>query len=564
MMAASKDIYALIEEKFPGVKLESAVQGWAYLEEYEKGIEAYRAIIPTHATAQDDRWLGVCYFQLFDDLKAIELYYRAIARGEEAARINLAHAFQFVERSSEVLSELARVAYDKLSTYDKVVYLRVKSHHQENNGQIEAAIQDAELAWRLVQGLPELPILAPQILGQLGVLQGRMGRAKRAMWFFEQCLKQLPDGLEKTKAAMRRAQLLNILGQFDDSLEELDLLNQKELPQAISAGIFVELGDATWGKKNIQRAEAYYEQAVSFALASSAVFEEFKARLSLVALTGHRGLISTASEHLARAKVLIADRPDALIYQLRDLQLSYWAKEASAEQTLCALARLATEFAALGLAQEQGWVQLFMAEMYRQEGDDRYLRELDALQQIAVTLQNNAFLAREWTLVPKLRDAALKTHPKIAGKSPDLLEIYSMGEEKLVLNGKVVTIRLRKGVEMLTYFLEHPKVSLKKLLLDVFADEEPKAARNYFHQFKFELHDRVPGLTLEYDANERVYSLRAEIDILWDVAEVRAGRKMGAMGIFLPGSGSDWALLLEHQLEGLRETSGALPVPQPI
>ncbi|CAN5876416.1 hypothetical protein BH24DEI2_BH24DEI2_25160 [soil metagenome] len=98
------------------------------------------------------------------------------------------------------------------------------------------------------------------------------------------------------------------------------------------------------------------------------------------------------------------------------------------------------------------------------------------------------------------------------------------------------------------------------MLLDVFADEEPKAARNYFHQFKFELNNRVPGLSLEYDADERLYALKTEADILWDVAELRSGRKMGALGIFLPGSGSEWALLMESELEPLKHREEIFPV----
>ena len=243
--------------------------------------------------------------------------------------------------------------------------------------------------------------------------------------------------------------------------------------------------------------------------------------------------------------------------------VSFWAGECSAEQALINLNKLARDFEITGLLQEQGWVQLHVAEMYRQLNDEgNMLRELDELQKLAVILQNNNFLAREWTLVPKLREVALLTHPKIAGKSPDVLEVYTMGEEKLVLNGKAVNVRMTKAVELIAYFLEHGKVSLKKMLLDVFADEEPKAARNYFHQFKFELHNRVPSLTLEYNADERLYSLKSEADILWDVAELRAGRKMGALGIFLPGSGSEWALLMESSIEPLKEREEIFPVSQ--
>lgn len=559
----AKTIYDIIAEKYPGVELESPVQGWVYLEEYEKGIEAHQSMIQVHTTAHDDRWLGVCYFQLFDDMKATELFYRAVARFSEAARINLAHAFIFTDRSSEVVTELEKLDIDLLSTYDKVFYLRIRSYYYETTGELEKALADAEGAWRLVQGIPELPILAPQISTQLGTIYGRLGRANRALWFFNNSLNLLSEGMEKVKAVLRMSLLLNILGRYDEAVRELQALSTRYMPKAINAARLVGLADATWGQKDVVSAEKYYEEAIAQALASATSYEEFLARLSLASINGSKGFIATASEHLARAKVLISDKPDELAHQFRDVLVSYWAKDLSIVQTRDTLKILAEEFSDTGLLLEQGWVRLHIAEMHRQLGDEEsMLRELDELQKLAVTLQNNNFLAREWTLVPQLREIALKTHPKIAGKSPDVLEIYTMGEEKLVLNGKVANVRMTKAVEIIAYFLEHGKVSLKKMLLDVFADEEPKAARNYFHQFKFELNSRIPGLTLAYDADERLYSLKTEADILWDVAELRMGRKMGALGIFLPGSGSEWALLLENELEPLKQRDEVFPVVQ--
>ena len=112
---------------------------------------------------------------------------------------------------------------------------------------------------------------------------------------------------------------------------------------------------------------------------------------------------------------------------------------------------------------------------------------------------------------------------------------------------------------MLAYFLEHKEVSLKRLLADVFADDKPRTARTYFHQFRSELRERVPGLAVEYDAESRLYRLVSEVDILWDVAELRAGRKMGELGIFLPGSGSEWAYALDGELEPLRNRPAYVP-----
>jgi hypothetical protein len=49
-----------------------------------------------------------------------------------------------------------------------------------------------------------------------------------------------------------------------------------------------------------------------------------------------------------------------------------------------------------------------------------------------------------------------------------------------------------------------------------------------------------------------MYRLKSEIDILWDVADLRAGRRKEAAGPFLPSCTSDWALTLDHSLERFR------------
>lgn len=558
---SSEDITRIIDERFPGVELESLVQGWVFLEEYEKGIEEYQRIVPTHATAQDDRWLGMCYFQLADDLKAIELFYRAIARYEEAAKINLAHAFIFLERSSEGLKLLEDVDIDDLSSYNKVYLFRIKSLYSENYGFIAEALKYAEMAWQFAQGIPEQSILAPQILNQLGILHGRVGRSQRALWFFERSL-SISEGIERLKTNIYYANALIFLGEFDTAIETLNGLTVPDKGYFYYAPLYLRMAEAYWAKRKLKIANDYFEKAIDVALETQMSYEEFFARINLAPILAKEKLINTAQEHLARAKVLISDKTDELAHTFRDTLVSFWAGLIEEQEFAHTLRGLANAFGEMGLLQEQGWVRLHLAELYRQQGNNQFLSELDALQQLAVTLQNNSFLAREWTLVPDLREVAIKTHPKIAGKSPDLLEIYSMGEEKLMLNGKQVNIRMKKAIEIITYFLEYGAVSLKKMLLDIFPDEEPKKARNYFHQFRHEMKERLPQLIIDYDPDERLYSLRSDMDIRWDVTELREGRKMGALGIFLPGSGSDWALMLDHELEPLKGAEEVFPKPR--
>ena len=77
-MGEDERIRSRVEEAHPGATLESVVQGCVYLEEFDKGIEAYRDI--TNPSGDDDRWLGVCHFQRVEDALAQEAFERAIEK----------------------------------------------------------------------------------------------------------------------------------------------------------------------------------------------------------------------------------------------------------------------------------------------------------------------------------------------------------------------------------------------------------------------------------------------------------------------------------------------------
>jgi tetratricopeptide (TPR) repeat protein len=543
-------IQSLVNERYPGVVIESPVQGWAFLDEFERGIETHKSLL--RPTALDDRWLGVCYFQLVQDMNAMEAFYRAIVRGDEATRINLANLFMFIDRTNKAFDELQRVKITQLNTYDRVLYFRVRSLLEERNTNLTTALSEAEEAWRHVQGAPEFPLLAPKVLSQLAVLQGRIGRSQRALWYLERSL-EIASGKERFNNHVVQAHVLISLGRYSEALEALDRLDIGTNARHLAAEELWIRGDAARALNQTKQAIDYYQRGTDIAIAHESTGEEFMCRLSLVAVFGRRSYFETANEHLIRAKMLISDRSDSLAYRFRETLLKYWEGSTTAENAQESLQVLMGEYEQMNLLQEQGWVRLHLAELYRQQNDPRYIKELDALQALSETLQNRAFLAREWTLLPELREVAAKTHPKIAGKPPVVLEVYTMGQEKLVLSGKIVNIRLRRAVEILAYFLEHKQVDLKRLMLDIFPDEKPSAARSYFHQFRHELHERVPGLGIEYDAEQRTYLLKSELDILWDVGELRAGRKMGEQGIFLPGSGSEWVNVLDQSLDALRD-----------
>lgn len=554
LAASAHDVEVLVAERFPGVRLESSVQGWVFLEKFEAGVATYQSL--HDPSPQDDRWLGVCLFQLVRDLEALEALYRALNRGDEAARVNIAHVLRFVERGDDATEELQSVQPERLSPYDQVLYFRVLSIHEENNGNLREALRAAEEAWRRVQGIPEFGILAPSILAQLATLHGRIGRSQRALWFVERGL-QLTSEAERHKLQVRRANVLISLGRYKEAQSELESLDLSHAPKLSQPERHWLLGEVAQSTGNLTTAIHEYERAIDLAVEYQMGYEELLCHLPLMSIYGSRSEFGKAAEHSARAQALISDKSDRLAFRFREVLLLYWQGAYANEHATAELDILMIEFGEMGLLKEQGFVQLHKAELLRETNRD-YQGELNQLQALSVTLQNPAFLAAEWALLPELHAMVRKTHPRIAGRRTSLLRVFTLSQERLELDSHPVNIPLRRGVEVLAYFLENKAVTLKRLLVDIFPDDKPRSAKSYFHQFRHQLRENIEGLEIEYDAESKMYRLKSEIDIVWDVSELRAGRIMGETGIFLPSSGNDWALMVEQSLDTYREAAGAL------
>lgn len=539
----------LVSSRFPGVRLESEVQGWAFLEQFENGIEAYLAI--PEPTARDDRWVGVCYFQALRDMDALEALYRAVDRGEEGARVYLGHVLPFVERREDAQSEMARVDLSRLNNYDTALFYRILSISEETSGNLREALKAAEIAWRRIQGVPEYNVLAPSILVQLAVLYGRIGRSQRALWFLERSLVGT-SGAEQAKVKLRRAAVLINLGRHREAHVDLDSFDLESAPATFQAERNWLLGEIAWASSSMGLAIKRYLAAIDIATELQFNYEEFLCRLPLVCILGSRGDHAEAYDHLMRAQTLISDKSDRLTFRFREVLLNFWTKRYTVSHAIQEFEGLMQAFGEMGLLQEQAAVQLHYADLLRISGRDGWQRQLDELQALSVSLQNQALLAREWTLLPELHHIAFRTHPRIAGTAVEVLEIFTMGDERMLLDDKPVHIPLRRGVELMAYFLEYRAVSLKKVLLDVFPDEKPSAAKSYFHQFRHQLRESLNGVEIEYDSESKLYRLKSEIDVLWDVSELRAGRVMGETGIFLPSSGNEWAYLLDQDLDKFR------------
>jgi tetratricopeptide (TPR) repeat protein len=276
-----EEVTALLARKLPGVRLDSVVQGWAYLDDFERGIRSYQRL--ASPSAEDDRWLGVCHFKLFDDIKALEMFARAGERGALGARVNQAHLLRFLERSAESSRILDDVDPTRLSRYDQVLYFRVRSIHEETGGNIRSALNYAEEAWRKAQGTPEFDVLAPSVLAQLGVLYARYGRAQRALWHLERGI-QMTTGTEQLKVRLKRAIVLTTLGRYFDARSELNSLSLLHEAASLNAERHFLLGDVAWSLGELERAIASYRVVTENAQGNDFVYEVFLSHISIMTI----------------------------------------------------------------------------------------------------------------------------------------------------------------------------------------------------------------------------------------------------------------------------------------
>jgi tetratricopeptide (TPR) repeat protein len=531
------NIHQLISAKYPELALESPVQGWVFLREFERGIECYEAL--DEKTGFDDRWAGICYFQMHEDMRSVELFYRAIDRGVDAARINLAHALGYIERGDEVIPELLKVDRQALSTYDKVLFYRVKSLHEETSGDLSTALRDAQTAWELVQGTPQFSVLAPDILSQLAVLHGRVGRAQTALGFIEKNL-SISTGVDALRAQIHRAHILITLGRFSSAVADLEALDLSTAPRYLLSIVDVHLAEAEWALGNLERSVERFESAVELATALNIGYEEFLARVGLALLLGVRGELEPAFEHLSYAERLVSDRSDRLYFRFREILLNRLAGALGGTEVIIELRTVADEMGKMGALQEQGWVRLHIAHEMWQVCNQEYESELGEVRRLSILLQNPAFLSRELALLPEF--APLVTTQMDTAASKRILTVRTLGEETISLDGVRIRLALRRGVELLAYFLEKRHTTLEALLLDLFPGAKTRTGKSYFHQFRYQLSRAIDGVQIEYNPRDREYRLNGRgVNIVWDVDALRAGDESLQGRTFLPTASSSWA-----------------------
>ena len=425
-------VQTLVNQIYPGVVLESPVQGWAYLQDYERGMDEYKKL--RSPTAKDDRWVGECHFQLCDDFTASEQFYQSTDRGNEASKVDLALVTNFIGSPKELKSLLDDVEFSKLHLKDKALFYRTRSIYEQWNGNLHSALSYAAQSLNICQ----TATLRSRILTQMGWLQARAGFPELSDWFFDQAL-QKTSKLEKVKVVFQYAYILALLGRYENALYKLNSIEDQFIPNGFNAEKFYIMSNLYWHLFGIDYAFDPLEKSLQYALQSPNYYEEFRSRLLLVVFRGYQGQFSIAERHLGRVELLIRSKADDLAFTFRKALLNYWQSISNSEETRMTFQSVVAGYSKMGALHEQAWVRLHVADTYRQTGSPHLKEELDTVRSLCIKLNNHGFLEQEWALLPELRDIARQTHADIAGDPPLDLVIVPPGTPRVVPNLPSVT-----------------------------------------------------------------------------------------------------------------------------
>ena len=534
-----------LERTYPGVEVTSDIQAYAYLSDYRKGVAAFEAL--ARPSAEELRWCGVCRYYLIEDNDAQVLLQRAVGLGDVGALSHLALSYALTGDQSRAMQTLEAVDYLALPEFEQVLYLRARSTIGVELGNYREALKDADAAWGKLQGLDERDVLAASILNQLVTTYAVTGRPKKALWFVERLVK-VTQGEEQFKSRLRLAMLMMTMGDFKGSRDLLHELGN-QAPERFYAELVISLGLVSLGLDKKAEAEACFKKGLADALGHDYLHEEALARLGLLALASAQGNHREAAGHLARLDMLTLAFELVLELDMRRVVHAFKTGGVRGDQALAALAAVSERATAAGSLMMAGKSKLHQAAVLFAEGHDpRGL--LDDLSALGTALQNDVYLNPEWHLMSDFCAAAARTHPQLTKAALPLLDVTTLGNEVLHLNGDIIKVPLPRTLETLVYFLAHPSATAEEVLRDVFGDKEIATARSNFHQARLQLKRHLPGVEIVFEQGR--YRLHSSAVLVWDVAEVKCGNQVLEDDQFLPKSGSHWVEVFNTSLDSFR------------
>ena len=542
--------------------------------QYETAWEAFQTLEQPSPT--DERWAGYALAILGRGFEARDLLLRARRHGCVEAGIELSFTQQAIGETKRAKDALKRLDLESFSGLDRAFAERQAGMLALSDGDYRRALDAFERAWVSAHDDDDGGIALPGIAQALGFVCSHLGFDARADQYYGFALERGSSAMRGSLLLARAASRIN-LDRMDEA--EADLHAAKPLLEndAFSqASLEHHAGLLCGAREQWLEASQHFAQAVKLADAVGnsviACSAELGAASALLALDDRAG----ARRHLDRAAKRCETPDDEADLALLEGELR--VRNDDSAQAVAHLERAAKGFSQLNSDRSAGRAYLYLAaahlnakqvkradaaleraaHVWQSLGPGSMLGELRSLSGVLEHLKNTP------DHPARLMYDGAQSSPSLAGqRNGPRVVLRSLGRTALELNGSPVRFKLRRALEVLAYLLRHPTgVSVNGVACDLFPDAPPRQAQLYFHQVRYELEKKIPGLSVPLEATTRLYTMQYRFTLSWDVLEFErlllehegnaaANAFEWFQGSFMPEAEGDWVETERAQLNAL-------------
>ena len=507
--------------------------------DYDGGIQEFcRLSSPSPA---DCRWVGICYHQQGIYLNAELQFQRAIQQGDVVAHIYLAalqvskgHTFQ-----AKVILE--QVCPQQLPDDEAAFWFRERARIGWMLGEPRAQLfQWSAQAWERCSD--QDCSVQVSVANFIGSLHQHYDMHEQALAYLDFAAEQ--GHLRRLEfVALCRSEALIGLNRFEEAeaaLAQITTPSLENLKQLNKVHLLIN-------QEKFKEARDMVNNLLPHVVGNDG--EEFRARVLGLSLSILDAEVSQAWRHLIRAKQL-ANAPlrKAKLKHRMGLFLSQ-QKEADGLELLQKALKIYSEADLISSAVS---VQLALAEV-----DKHHRTEwIKAAATAAASLGRLPNLSGEWPFLPEVKQflQALPTQSMerlllFGDTPPPDIKIQTLGTARVFMAGQPITFRHKRTIEILCYFCRHQTATFTEVRNALFPDalEADMRPKNYFHQVRVDVAQRLPGLVIAYDEAQKNYRLAGRLPVQWDVNELEKSLKIDALCIldwvsieFLPDRDTEW------------------------
>jgi hypothetical protein len=503
---------------------------------YEAAWSAFSTL--EEPTPLDERWAGYALAILGRGFEARDLLLRSRRRGCLEAGIELSFTQQSIGELARAQEALDRLNLETFNGLDRAFAERQAGMLALAHGEYRTALNAFERAWVSAHDDDNGSISLPGIAQALAFVCAHLGYDVRADHYYGFALERASAAMRGSLLLARATSRIN-LDLIDGAEADLDsarpLLEGDAYSQASLEHLSALLAEA---RGQWSAAVNHFKKAVQLAETVGNTVIACSAELGVASAFLAQNEYGRARTHLDRAKKR-CETANALA-DLALLEGEYCLRNRQPNVAVPHLERAVQEFLELNLERLAARANLWLSEALLSQEPANTSAADQALEASAViwrALGADAVLG-EFQSLPRTLEH-LQRHPKHAARGlydthrlqsqkPDAartstqLRLVTLGIARLELDGRPVRLELRRAIEVLAYLLRAAQskpegCGIHEVLRDLFPDVPQRQARLYFHQVRYELEKKIPGLSVPYHSVKRSYAVQSPLEITWDV-----------------------------------------------